>query len=104
MKIYNVTHASHAHTPPTPPSGGRPQPPPFLALWRWKEGVTLRPAALGIAPGGGEHHVFARAIAPGPTGEGRGASVDPQHPVFAWDRGGSNPKAHKPAGWRGPLT
>jgi hypothetical protein len=30
-----------------------------------------------------------------------GAGGDPQRPVVVWGRCGSNPKAHKPAGWHG---
>ena len=64
-----------------------------------------RPASVprlgGFHPAGGEPHVFARAIAPGPTGEGRGTAHDLHRLSCDLLRRGSNPRAHTPAGWRG---
>ena len=76
---------------PTPSSSQEDEGRPSLSVPRlW--GYTRR----------GEGATFlAHAIAPGPTGGGRGVGGGPHRPGSDLVRSGSNPKAHTPADWRG---
>ena len=69
------------------------------------ETVPLRPAAWGITPGGGKAPRFSPVRSrPALLGKDAARPATPTSQPVCWCSSGSNPKAHKPAGWRGGPT